>query len=548
MLILTLSFLDKPVDKGSVIISRPHYISPEFIQAEALRRQGRYKEAEDLILGNGKVIDNEEMRILGELKDKIYAQRRNPFQPPSTPRPLWETSDGMMTSSGLDEKYHDVVKDPHSDTLFAAVIKGTDSIIVYKGIIDWTTPTITWSRWVGWGYPTGGPLLDPSIAVSANYVFVGFSKYYSSTDIDPRILKINRSTSSTYLYYISSSLDYERSTVITTDYEEYVATTYVYFAYWNDNKDSVMFARIDNPDTTTFTSYNGIAYSFGSSTNVQRLSIDYFFSGGSKLYIAYTSADTVLLADGSPFGSSWTERVSTFRRGYFPHIKGYRGGPYLAVVYSYPWSSTDYDCDLQYSTDAGATFTQYSCSASTDDELWPTVAFAADSVWVAMLRGDKETTVDSLTDTLYVMVAKHSLSGSSWLSRDSINDPAYKYGTLITWHPVIVGPEDTVSTKQFLHVSWARRFGITSDFDIRYDYNFFSTPTSIAEKVKPVDITKVYSAKGGIYISGKGEYKVYTASGRIVSSGRIYGSKLLNLPKGAYIVELNKKFRTVVVR
>jgi len=42
-----------------------------------------------------------------------------------------------------------------------------------------------------------------------------------------------------------------------------------------------------------------------------------------------TNGDTVLLADGSSFGSSWTERAATFGKGSFPHLKGRKGGPYV---------------------------------------------------------------------------------------------------------------------------------------------------------------------------------------------------------------------------
>ncbi|MEO0171595.1 MAG: hypothetical protein ABIL41_08135, partial [candidate division WOR-3 bacterium] len=351
-MLIALLISDKAVPQ-EITVAKVKGVTVTEMQVENLRRMGLNDQAAELARGKGRVIDNGQMRVLGDLKDRIYLQRKNPFSPPSSYKPLWESYDLTLAGSSLDEKYHDVAKDPNSDTLFAAVIKEPDSIIVYKGTIDWATPTINWTQWVSYEYPGGGPLMDPSITVTGRYIFVGFSKYYSSTDIDPRILKIDRSTASTYLYYISTSSDLERATVITSDYEQFSTGYWIYFAYWNDNKDSVMFVRITNPDTTTFTSYGGIAYSAGTSPNVQRLSIEYFYSGTSKLFIAYTSNDTVFLADGSPFGSSWTARSATFRRGYFPHIKGRRGGPYLAVVYTYPYSSTDYDCDMQYSTNAG---------------------------------------------------------------------------------------------------------------------------------------------------------------------------------------------------
>ncbi len=544
-MLIALLITDKAVPQ-EITVAKVKEVTVTEMQVENLRRMGLNDQAAELARGKGRVIDNEQMRVLGELKDRVYLQRKNPFLPPSSYKPLWESLDGYLAASTLEEKYHDVAKDPRSDTLFAAVIKEPDSIIVYKGVIDWATPTITWTQWVSYGYP--GPLMDPSITVTGRYIFVGFSKYYDSTDIDPRILKINRFTASTYLYYISLSGNLERATVITSDYEQYSTGYWIYFAYWDDNKDSVMFVRITNPDTTTFTSYGGIAYAAGTSPNVQRLSIDYFYSGSSKLFIAYTSNDSVFLANGSPFGSSWTARSATFTRGYFPHIKGRREGPYLAVVYSYPYYSTDYDCYMQYSTNAGSTFTQYGCSASFDDELWPTVAFAADSVWVAMLKLDKETPIDSLTDTAYVLVAKHSLAGSYWISRQTINDSAYAHGTLITWHPVITGPEDTVSSKQFLHVSWARRSLETGNFDIMYDYHFFSTPTAISEiPVKGIDLG-VYPSKGGITVKGNGEYRVYRVDGKLIRFGISNGSETITLPRGAYIVKFNGKERTVIVR
>jgi len=214
-----------------------------------------------------------------------------------------------------------------------------------------------------------------------------------------------------------------------------------------------------------------------------------------------------------------TERAATFGKGSFPHLKGRKGGPYVGVVYTYPFSSTDYDCYIQYSTDAGATFNQYSCSASIDDEIWPTVAFAADTVWVSFLRGDKDTPVDSITDTMYVMVAALPLSGGGWIYRDSINDPNYKYGVLTTWHPVITGPEDTTASKQFLHVAWSRRWANTSDFDVRMDYHFFDVATG-------TDGLKV-----------KGAYRIYDVSGRLVGSGQSSDYEFVPLRRGSFFVK-----------
>lgn len=134
------------------------------------------------------------------------------------------------------------------------------------------------------------------------------------------------------------------------------------------------------------------------------------------------------------------------------------------------------------------------------------------------------------------MVVKHDLAGSYWVSRQTINDSTYAHGTLITWHPVITGPEDTVSSKQFLHVSWARRYGGTDDFDIRYDYHFFSTPTAISEiPVKNLDLG-VYPSKGGITVKGNGEYRIYRVDGKLIRFGISKGSETIILPRGAYIV------------
>ena len=382
------------------------------------------------------------------------------------------------------------------------------------------------------------------MAIDGDYVYVAFSKAYSSTDHDPRLLKVKRSDASKYLYYISSSTDFEDFPTVTTDYETYVGV-WVYYAYWNADKDSVMFVRIDDPDTTTFTAYGGIAHAVGDTGTANRMSIDHFYSSGTKLFLAYmTNGDTVLLATSS-FGGSWTARAANFGVGYFPNIKGRRGGPYVGVVYSYPWSSTDYDCRIQYSTDSGATFSQYSCSATTSDELWPTVAFAADTVWVAMLRGDKETPVDSTTDTMSVIVAALPLSGGGWIYRDSINDPDYRYGVLTTWHPVITSSEDTLIGEQFLHVAWSRRFANTGDFDLRYDYHFFSVATR-AEEAPTTSGNDVVVMKGGLKV--RGSYRIYDPAGRLVGKGNSENAVFVPLRRGFYFVRTVKGTRSIVIR
>ncbi|NPB04465.1 MAG: T9SS type A sorting domain-containing protein [Thermotogae bacterium] len=525
-------------------VSRQNEITEVDRQAEALKQEGRSAAAAELLRAfyGGKVIDNVHVAPMVALKDEVYRNRAKPFKASSFEKPLWRSLDGSLALGGYDEKYFDVVKDPRSDTLFAAVVI-TDSVVLYKGIVNFGSSSISWSRWVSYYYY--GTLHNPSIALDSTHVWVAFSKIYSSSDHDVRILRVNRSDGSTYLYGVSYAIDYEDYPTITTDYE-YYSSSWIYMAYWNADKDSVMFVRIEYPDSTVVSSYGGIAYAVGGDTTVNRLSIDYFNSGGSKLLLAYmTNGDTVLLADGSPFGSSWTERSATFGKGYFPYVRGYRGGPYFAVVYTYPFSSSDYDCRLQYSTDAGASFTSYSCSASLDDEIWPTVAFAADTVWVTMLRGDKETPVDSVTDTMYVMVAAHSISGGSWIYRDSINDPSFKYGVLTTWHPVITGPEDTTTGRQFLHVAWSRRFANTGDFDVRTDYHFFGSSTGVVELPQPVN-GKLEVSNGSLYV--KGNYKVYNTAGRLVAKGSSSTLTRVDLKPGTYFVKTSSGMRTIVVR
>ena len=538
-----LAMVDKPVEAKTTTVQR-NPITQVDIRAEALKEEGKGPEAAELLRSyyGGTVIDARIMEEIVRAKDAVYEIRRKPFSPPTSHKPLWESTDGSIALSGLDEKYFDVVKDPRSDTLFAAVTL-RDSIVLYKGTVDYGGRTITWSRWTSYSY--SGDLRNPDLAVDGNYVYVAFSKAYSATDHDPRLLKVKRSDASKYLYAFSYSTNFEDFPTVTTDYEEYTAV-YVYYAYWDADKDSVMFIRIDNPDTTTYTSYGGIAYAAGDTSTLNRMSIDYFYSGSSKLFLAYmTNGDTVLLADGSPFGGSWTERAANFGVGYFPNIKGRRGGPYVGVVYSYPWSSTDYDCRIQYSTDAGSTFSQYSCSATTSDELWPTVAFAADTVWVAMLRGDKETPVDSITDTMRVVVAALPLSGGGWIYRDSINDPNYRYGVLTTWHPVITGAEDTVLTKQFLHVAWSRRFANTGDFDVRMDYHFFGVATN-TEESPSVSGNDVVVMKGGVKV--RGSYRIYDLSGRLVGKGNSENTVFVPLSRGSYFVKTEKGIRSIIVR
>ena len=539
-----LAMVDKPVEAKTTVVHR-NPISDVDIRAEALKREGRSLEAAELLRSyyGGTVIDARLMEEAGKAKDAAYDIRHKPFSPPTSYKPLWESTDGDLALTGIDDKYFDVVKDPRSDTLFAAVTY-RDSISLYKGTVDYVGRTITWNHWTSYSY--SGYLSNPDLAVDGKYVYVAFSKTYSGSDHDPRLLKVKRSDASKYLYYISSSTDFEDFPTVTTDYETYSSAVYVYYAYWNANKDSVMFVRIDNPDTTTFTSYGGIAYATGDTSTVNRMSIDHFYSNGSRLFLAYmTNGDTVLLADGSSFGNSWTARAAVFGKGYFPNIKGRRGGPYVAVVYSYPWTSTDYDCRIQYSTDTGSTFSQYSCSALTLDELWPTVAFAADTVWVAMLRGDKETSVDSITDTMSVIVAALPLSGGSWIYRDSINDPNYRYGVLTTWHPVITGPEDTTASKQFLHVAWARRWANTSDFDVRMDYQFFGTATN-TEEAPTVSENDVVVMKGGVKV--KGSYRIYDISGRLVGKGKAESFTFVPLRRGFYFVRTVKGTRSIVIR
>ncbi len=539
-----IAMVDKPLEAKTTVVRR-NPVSDVDTRAETLKGEGMGSEAAELLRSyyGGTVIDARLMEELGKAKDEVYEQRRRPFSPPTSDKPLWESSDGYLAASSLDEKYFDVVKDPRSDTLFAAVVR-PDSVVLYKGVVDYVGRTVSWSRWTTYVY--SGDLRNPDLAVDGNYVYVAFSKAYSATDHDPRLLKVKRSDTTKYLYYISLAGDFEDFPTVTTDYEQYTSV-YVYYAYWNANKDSVMFARVSNPDTTTFTSYGGIAYAVGDTSTVNRLSIDYFYSNGSKLFLAYmTNGDTVLLADGSPFGSSWTERSASFGKGLFPHIKGKVGGPYLAVVYTYPYSSTDYDCKLQYSTDTGSTFSSYNCGFSLDDELWPTVAFAADTVWVTMLRGDKETPVDSVTDTMYVMISAHPITGGTWIYRDSINDPNYKYGVLTTWHPVITGPEDTLASKQFLHVAWARRFGNTSDFDVRMDYHFFDVSTATEEAPSTPTGSDVVVVKGGLKL--KGSYHIYDLSGRLVDHGYAEDGRFVRLKEGSYFVRTSSGVRTVIVR
>ncbi len=539
-----IALVDKPVE-AKTTVARLNSVSDVDIRAEALKREGRGSEAAELLRSyyGGTVIDNAYMSKVARLKDEVYEIRRKPFQSPASEKPLWKSTDGYLASARYDEKYFDVVKDPRSDTLFAAVVV-QDSVLLYKGVVDFSGRTVTWSRWVSYYY--SGYFLNPSIAVDGAHVWVAFSKAYSASDHDPRLLRVNRSDNSTYLFYLSASTNYEDYPTVTTDYEEFNAY-WIYLAYWNANKDSVMFVRVEYPDSNVVNSIGGIAYAVGDNSTVNRMSIEYFGNDYSdRLFLVYTTnGDTILLADGSPLGDVWTERAATFGKGFFPHAKGYRGGPYFAVVYTYPYSSSDYDCRIQYSTDTGATFHQNTCSATTDDELWPTVAFAADTVWVAMLRGDKDTPVDSTTDTMYVMVAALPLSGGYWIHRDSINDPNYKYGVLTTWHPVITGPEDTTSGRQFLHVAWSRRYANTGDFDVRTDYHFFGITTA-TEEAPVVSSDDVSVVKGGLKV--RGAYSIYDLSGRLVGQGNAESGQIVRLKSGSYFVKTPSGIRAVVVR
>jgi len=212
------------------------------IRAEALKREGRGLEAAELLRSyyGGTVIDARLMEEIVKAKDAVYEIRRKPFSPPTDEKPLWESSDGNLALSGIDDKYFDVVKDPRSDTLFAAVTY-QDSIVLYKGVVDYGGRTITWSRWTSYSY--GGDLRNPDMAVDGSYVYVAFSKAYSSTDHDIRLLKVNRSDATKYMYSFSYSVDFEDYPTVTTDYETFSSAVYVYYAYWNADKDSVMFVR-----------------------------------------------------------------------------------------------------------------------------------------------------------------------------------------------------------------------------------------------------------------------------------------------------------------
>ncbi len=539
-----IAMVDKPVE-ARTIRANLHRITAVDIQADALKREGKGAEAARLLRAHygGTVIDDRLVQEMGRLKDEVYENRRKPFSPPSSVKPLWESLDGILArTSGLDEKYFDVVKDPRSDTLYAAITL-RDSIVLYRGVVNYSSRSISWSRWTSYSY--SGDLRNPDMAIDGNYVYVAFSKVFSSTDHDPRLLKVRRSDATKYMYYLSLAGDFEDFPTVTTDYETYSSAVWVYYAYWNANKDSVMFVRIDNPDTTTYTSYGGIAYAIGDTGTANRMSIDHFYSSGAKLFLAYmTNGDTVLLATSS-FGSSWTARSASFGKGLFPHVKGRRGGPYVGVVYTYPYSSTDYDCYIQYSTDGGSSFNWHSCGTTLDDELWPTMAFAADTVWVSYLYGDKDTPVDSITDTMRVIVAALPLSGGYYIYKDSINDPSFKYGVLTTWHPVITSSEDTLISEQFLHVAWSRRWNNTNDFDVRYDYHFFTPATGI-EEAPSVAENNVVVVKGGLKV--KGTYRIYDPAGRLVGSGQSSDYEFVPLRRGSYFVKTQSGLRSIVIR
>jgi hypothetical protein len=523
------------------------------MRVQALRKAGKHREAIELLKSyyNIQLIDNEQVKRQAEEKGKSY--KLNSHQPTSpkdhSSEINWLGFEGTLAGTTAHEKLHDVVKDPLTDTLFAVVIRGNDTLVLYKGVVNFATASISWSEWIK--VSTTLPVTDPSITLGSTlagnkYVVVAFSQYFG-TDFDPRILKINRNTGAMYVYTISGSTDDERAPFVTSDYESY-ADSYIYLVYWNDNKDSLMFSRIFDLDATTFEAPRGIAYSVGTfvTTGIQRPSIDYFYNSASsadKLFAVYRSNDTLKLADGSPFGDSWNPVAATFPKSrYIPYIKGRVGGPHVAIVYSY-YFGPDLDCVLQYSTDGGATFTSYNCGATGLDELWPTVAFSADTVWVSYLHGYQFYSIDSITDTMRVYVTKHSLNGSSWIRKDSINDPAVAHGTYTAWHPIIVGPEKN-GPNQFLHVSWSRRFAGTLDFDIKFNYHFF-TATSYEEKVNK---DFVYVVKNGIYIKGNGDFTIYNIEGKKVLTGNVKGEKFIQIPKGLYIVRFNNINKSIVVR
>ncbi len=541
-----LMMVDKPVEAKTTVVQR-NPITQIDIRAEALKEEGKGPEAAELLRSyyGGTIIDARLMEEIVRAKDAVYKIRREPFSPPAPYRPLWKSEDSILAMTIDDDKYFDVVKDPRSDTLYAAVTYG-DSVVLYRGTIDYVGRTITWSRWTSHAFTRA--IHNPDIAVDGKYVYVAFAILFSATDHDPALLQFKRSDGSIYGYgYWFPSPDFEDFPTVTTDYESYSAADYVYYAYWDADKDSVMFVRIDDPDSTDYTSYGGIAYAVGDHTTVNRMSMDYFNDGDSShLLLAYmTNGDTVLLADGSPFGSSWTARAANFGVGYFPYIKALSGTPYVGVVYSRPWSETDYDCYIQYSTDGGASFTRYGCGTTTLDELWPTMTFAADTVWVSYLRGDKDTPVDSITDTMSVMVAALPLSGGYALRSDSINDPSYRYGVLTTWHPVITGPEDTAASKQFLHVAWSRRYLNIRDFDVYMDYHFFDVATNTEEAPSSATSRPVV-LRNGVEVSGY--YRIYDISGRLVGSGYAEGSKFIPLRKGSYFVKTRNGLRSIIIR
>ena len=416
----------------------------------------------------------------------------------------WLSLEGTFVVGGGAKGPHAMVRDPGSDTVFAAFISN-DTLFIYKAYLDLANDTVIWVK--AHTYPYSN-LEEVDIEVTPSYIYIAASQYLLN-QYNAFLIVIDRSTwviEGTFSVDDWSPTVNTKSVSLAVNYPCVALPTYrrVFMSYWNDstNTVNVLIYQPSSGDTsvevvTTVPSERKTSLAFVCDTSVTPTERRLLLAISSGTYTGvYTSTDG---------GLTWS--YLTGFSGTNPYAFAVDKGPYAGIAYQYSG-----DVYVRFSDDGGASFSSYLVAT---DAYRPSATILRDTLWIAFLTGESP---DTTYDTLHVGVRKGPIIGLTFGSIDTINTVKNVY---TEWRPSIAGTFHPDEGRMVL-VTWNRKIVYPR---VAYNYDVVSLATAYPE---------IRGAAGGSSV------QVYDVSGR----------RLPSIPwrKGVYFVVSDGKVLKVIRR
>lgn len=389
----------------------------------------------------------------------------------------WLTPEGNIRISGGARGPQDAVRDPQSDTVFAAFIGG-DSLFIYKAYLDIGNDTVLWEKWKSYYMPG---LTEVDIEVDPNHIYVATTSYIYN-QYNAALNVIDRSTGVKRTFGVENSpYTNTKSISLTTNYPCIISPLFrrVFMSYWNDSTNTINIMRYNptSDDTvimtvTTVSSDRKTSLAFVCDTSTSTR----------KVLLAISSSTYTNVYESTDGGNTWS--YTTGFSGYNSYAFAVSQGPYVGIAYEYSGSAY-----VRFSTDGGETFTPYLVMSNA---YYPSGTILGDTLWIAFLTGNPP---DTLYDTLYVGVRRGWIGAITFGNVDTLNSGIIVY---TRWKPSIVGMANTDG--RIVMVVWNRRY-LLSGTRIAYNYDALSLSVDYPERkvYEEVIQKEIYDVMGRKY-------------------------------------------------